>query len=104
MRNLYRSTLSTVRSDQRLPMSILVLVTGLVLTLQNPDAQDSAAAVLAKVEVPNLSQVMEWRPGGPPPWMDGDQMLTEEIEELPAIAGLERDLERSRDLRARPQR
>ncbi len=102
MRNLYRST--AVSRDQRLPLSILVLVTGLVLTLQNPDAQDSAAAALAKVEVPSLSQVMEWRPGGPLPWMDGDQMLTEEIEDLPAAANLERDIERSRDLRARPQR
>ncbi|AHK79119.1 hypothetical protein M911_08075 [Ectothiorhodospira haloalkaliphila] len=91
---------------QQFQLGALVLFTGLVLTLQNPDARDSAAELISHVEMPSLSNIMEMRPSGPPPWMDSDQFLMEDAEEIqPALATLDRDQAvPAGDLRERPQR
>lgn len=102
MRLLLRST---TRSDDRaFELGLLVIATGFVLTLQNPAAVDSASRLLSQLELPSPAQVLEWRPDGPPPWMDGDQMLAEETEELPTVTAASRDPEPLLDPRERPQR
>jgi hypothetical protein len=82
----------------------LMLVTGLVLTLQSPEARDSAARLLAELDLPNPANVLEWRPDSPPPWLDGDSLLREETEETPTLASASRDPEALSDPRQRPER
>jgi len=82
----------------------LMLVTGLVLTLQNPEARDSATRLLSELDLPNPSNVLEWRPDSPPPWLDGDQFTGEETEHTPALANIRRDPEALGDPRRRPER
>jgi hypothetical protein len=94
--------MSATLGDERFSLSALVCVTGLVLTLQNPLAQESAAELLSKVEFPNLTQVLEMRPQSPPPLVEADQLLTDEGEEVRTIATTEREYARSGDpLRSR---
>ncbi len=102
MRFMLRSK-STSRNPQ-FQLSLLVLATGLVMTLQNPAAMDSASQLISEIDLPSPAHILEWRPDSPPPWMDGDQMLTEEIEEVPALTTLSRDGEPAVDPRERPQR
>lgn len=83
---------------------VLMLVTGLVLTLQNPDARDSASRLLSELDLPNPSNVLEWRPDSPPPWLDGDSFTGEEAEDTPALAAISRDPEVLGDPRQRPER
>lgn len=90
--------------DRQFTFSLLMLATGIVLVLQGPQVQESTAELLSSVEFPNPAQVMEMRPQTPPPWIEGDQALTEEAEETRAIAILDRDEARSTRLRERPQR
>lgn len=87
--------LSATLGDERFSLSALVVATGLALTLQNPLARESAAELISKVELSDLTQVLEMRPRTPPPVMDGDQLLTDEGEELKAIAATEREHARS---------
>ena len=82
----------------------LMLVTGLVLTLQNPEARDSAARLLSELDLPKPSSVLEWRPDSPPPWLDGDSFMGEEAEDTPALANINRDPEALSDPRQRPER
>lgn len=93
-----------VRGDQRFTLSLLVAVTGLALTLQNPQARDSAAELLSRVELPNPAQVLEMRPKTPPPGVEGDQLATDEGEEIQIITLIDRDEARSPDLRRSPER
>ncbi|TVP92737.1 MAG: hypothetical protein EA347_01440 [Thioalkalivibrio sp.] len=102
MRFMLRSK-STTRNPQ-FELGLLVLATGLVITLQNPAAMDSASQLISEMDLPSPAHILEWRPDGPPPWMDGDQMMTEEIEEVPALTTLSRDGEPVVDPRERPQR
>jgi hypothetical protein len=102
MRFMFRSDTA---SDRPLPnLGLLVLATGLVITLQNPDAVDSASRLLSELDLPSPARVMEWRPDSPPPWVDGDQLMVDEAEELPTVATTSRDAASSVDLRARPER
>jgi hypothetical protein len=82
----------------------LMLVTGLVLTLQNPEARDSAARLLAELDLSNPAGALEWRPSSPPPWLDGDTVLREEVEETPTLANIRRDPKALSDPRQRPER
>lgn len=102
MLDLLRSR-STYR-DQRFQLSLLVLISGIVLTVQNPEAQESAAELFSKVEFPNLAQVQDMRPQLPPPWMDGDQVVSDDSESTPIVPLLERTDARSVDPRERPTR
>lgn len=94
---------SSTRNPQ-FQLSALVLATGLVMTLQNPAAVDSASRLLSEIDLPSPARVLEWRPDSPPPWMDGDQMLAEEVEEVPLNTAITRDPEPASDPRERPQR
>lgn len=85
--------------DERFSLSLLVGVTGLVLTLQNPLARESASDLLSRVELPNLSQVLEMRPGTPPPAVEGDQLIPDEIEDVQPLSTVERADSRSREPR-----
>ena len=102
MRLIFRSEARTEKQPP--PFGWLILATGLVFSLQNPAAVDSASRLLSTLDIPSPAQVFEWRPDGPPPWVDGDQMLTEEVEDLPAEISLTRDNERALDPRERPLR
>ncbi|MFO7955017.1 hypothetical protein [Thioalkalivibrio sp.] len=102
MLDLLRSR-STYR-DQRFQFSLLVMATGFVLTVQNPEAQESAAELFSKVEFPDSAQVQDMRPQLPPPWMEGDQGASEDSESTPVVTLLERTDARSADPRERPTR
>jgi hypothetical protein len=102
MRFMFRS--KTTTNDPSLGLGVLVLATGLVLTLQNPNAVDSASRLLSELDLPSPARVLEWRPDSPPPWVDGDQMLMDEVEEGPAVTAVSRDPEPELDPRERPQR
>jgi hypothetical protein len=94
--------LSATLGDERFSLSALVCATGLVLTLQNPLALESVAELLSGAEAPNPTQVLEMRPQTPPPVMEGDQLLTDEGEDVQTIAVTGRDQARSGDpLRSR---
>jgi hypothetical protein len=88
-----------VGQDQRFSLSVLVAVTGLVLTLQNPQAQDSAAELISRVQLPDLTRVLEMRPQTPPPILEADQLMQEEAENVQLIVPVDREHSRSRDLR-----
>lgn len=102
MRSMLRSK-STTRNPQ-FDLGLLVLATGLVITLQNPAAVGSASELLSRIDLPSPAEVLEWRPDNPPPWMDGDQMASEEVEEVPILTTVRREAEPERDPRERPQR
>lgn len=102
MRFMVRS--KTTTDDPSLGLGVLVLATGLVLTLQNPNAVDSASRLLSELDLPSPALVLEWRPDSPPPWVDGDQMLMDDVEEVPAITAANRDAEPVTDPRERPRR
>ncbi len=102
MRFMFRS--KTTTNDPSLGLGLLVLATGLVLTLQNPNAVDSASRLLSELDLPSPARVLEWRPDNPPPLVDGDQMPTDEVEEAPAVNAANRDAEPALDPRERPQR
>lgn len=102
MRFTFRSMAGS--DDRVFELGLLVIATGLVLTMQNPVAVDSASRLLSELELPSPARVLEWRPDGPPPWVDGDQMPTEEAEDLPAVTAVSRDPESLSDPRERPRR
>ena len=102
MRFLQR--INVVRKDDRFVLSLLVFATGLVLTLQNPLAQDSLSRLASSVEMPNFEHVFEMRPQTPPPAMEGDQLMADEGEEVQTLVTTEREYSRDTDLRAAPQR
>ncbi|WP_018954320.1 hypothetical protein [Thioalkalivibrio sulfidiphilus] len=95
--------LNTLLGDQRFMLSALVLSTGLVLTLQNPMARDSAAELISRVQLPDISQVFEMRPQTPPPMVEGDQLANEEIEDVQIPVVSDRDTARNSELFRRPQ-
>lgn len=102
MRVLNRS--ETLRHDQPLMVSLLFALTALVLTLQNPDALDAPVQLVSDLNFPTPAHAMEMRPQGPPPWMDGDQMLSEEAEELPVLGIHGRETPAPAEIRQRPER
>jgi len=102
MRFTFRS--KTTTNDPSMGLGALVLATGLVLTLQNPNAVDSASRLLSELDLPSPARVLEWRPDSPPPWVDGDQMLMDEVEEAPSVTAVIRNPEPGLDPRERPQR
>lgn len=95
---------STSRRDQRFTLSLLVLATGFVLTLQNPQAQQSASDLVSSIDLRSLSQVTEMRPQSPPPGAEGDQLASDEGQETQTVVIVERGEIRSTDLRERPER
>ncbi|MBS0001784.1 MAG: hypothetical protein KFF45_01745 [Thioalkalivibrio sp.] len=102
MRFMLRSR-STTRNPQ-FDLGLLMLATGLVITLQNPAAVDSASQLISEIDLPSPARVLEWRPDSPPPWIDGDQMVSEEAEEVPVLTTASREAEPAVDPRERPQR
>lgn len=102
MRFMLRSK-STARNPQ-FDLGLLMLATGLVITLQNPAAVDSASRLLSATDLPSPAHVLEWRPDSPPPWLDGDQTVSEEVEEIPVLTTTSRESEPAVDPRERPQR
>ena len=83
----------------------------LVLAAYNPPMipEFSTSSSAISLNPATVEHVMEWRPQGPPPWGDVDQLTPEEVEESPAMAagsgGAMVDSDRgSSDARARPER
>ena len=95
---------STSRNDRRFILSLLVLATGFVLTLQNPQAQQSASDLVSSIDLPSLTQASEMRPQSPPPGVEGDQLASDEGQEVQTVVIVERGEIRSSNLRERPER
>lgn len=103
MLNLFPSR--TTLRDERFQLSLLVMATGLVLTLQNPEARESAGELLSRVDLPDVAQVMDMRPQTPPPWLEGDQSTSrDDIENSAPTALLDRERARLATSRERPVR
>lgn len=100
MRFNERQTTTARERDHRFVLSVLVLATGLVLTLQNPRAVESVEALFSSPQLPEPTQVFEMRPQGPPPAAEFDQLLMDEGEEAPIVFSRERSRDRPADLRA----
>lgn len=102
---MWRSANRPKNRDEALStLSPLVLVTGLMLTLQNPLAVDSAREAIGLVDWQGMVQSLDLRPNGSPPGLDSDTMISEEVEVRPDHVFGSRDTPRSEDLRVRPQR
>ena len=73
--------------DPRITLSALAAVTALVLAFNAPTLPDATTSSFSSAQPSIIEHVMEWRPQGPPPWMDVDQLTPEEVEEVPAASG-----------------
>jgi hypothetical protein len=93
-------------NDPRLGLGLLVGVSALVLTLSAPQMQESASGLFSGAHTSIVDHVMEWRPHGPPPWVDVDQLGPDEVEEVPTVSAGSTELSGSDtgNLRARPER
>ncbi len=87
-----------------LPAAGLLLAAAFVLEA----GEGRTGAALFSGQTPIIDPVMEWRPQGPPPALDVDQLTPEEVEqpipEAMAAGGLEMTGRDSGNLRARPER
>jgi hypothetical protein len=103
MRFMFRS--KTTTDDPSMGLGVLVLATGLVLTLQNPNAVDSASRLLSELDLPSPARVLEVASGQPPalgrwrPDADAKRWKT-----TPAVTAVSRNPEPGLDPRERPLR
>ncbi len=98
------SQIHTTRDRQRSTLPMLLGLTAVVLTMQSPLHTDTVGLTLPQLEFPTPSQIMEMRPGTPPPWMEGEQLAMDEPDQVPNATGVHRDQTVIDDPRARPQR
>jgi hypothetical protein len=102
------SPIETENRKQWLHMQMLTGATVLVLSfgIMNTASHLQNADDLSfnTIELPSLSHIMEWRPQGPPPWMDWDQFNADEAEPAAHKTAGDREI-RGRDAaRARAER
>lgn len=94
----------SAQRDERVTLSLLVVLTAAVLTLQTPGATLGPNDILPRLEFPSPSEVMHLRPGGPPPGIDGDSTASEEIEHTSPVQRVDRAPVGGDKLRERPVR
>jgi len=92
------------RDEQRATVPMLLGLTAVLLTMQSPFHPDAPEISFPQLEFPTPSQVMEMRPGTPPPWVDGDQLAIDEPDQAPVMTGNRRGQTAIEDLRTRPER
>jgi hypothetical protein len=93
-----------VRDQRQFSLASLFTLTALVLVLQTPGTLDAPSQLVSDLDFPTPARVLELRPEGPPPWVDADQMLSEEAEEVPPLPVAHREDAAQLDPRERPQR
>ncbi|MCC5857181.1 MAG: hypothetical protein JJT90_03430 [Ectothiorhodospiraceae bacterium] len=94
--------------DPRLLMSLIGGVAAVMLLIGTLHLQETHGGLQAGSQSPIFERVMEWRPQGPPPAFDADQLTPEEVEQPAVVAssggGGEASGRDSGNLRARPER
>ncbi len=91
--------------DPRFGLGMVAAIAALLLLTNPPKLPDPSTMSLTAMQGSIMETVGEWRPHGPPPWMDADQFTPEEVEELPHIAAAgDGDRGNRGDARARPER
>ncbi|MCC5812237.1 MAG: hypothetical protein JJU06_17905 [Ectothiorhodospiraceae bacterium] len=94
--------------DPRFLPSLLAGITALMLVAATLHLQETHGGLFAGSQNTIIDRVMEWRPQGPPPALDVDQLTPEEVEQpAPAVMsseGTEMTGRESGNLRARPER
>jgi len=98
--------------DPLLSLGVLSAITALMLVTHPPVIPEFNSGISFNVE-PKVNNVMEWRPHGPPPWAEADQLSHDEVEEVPvpaaasdgsaAISGGGETRRSGADLRERPK-
>ncbi len=100
--------IETEDARQRLQIHMLTGATVLALSfgVMNTAAhlQDADGLQFNTIELPSLSHIMEWRPQGPPPWMDWDQFNADDTEASAHGAAGDRDTRNREATRTRPER
>lgn len=80
----------------------------MLLALSTVYLNESSSGLFAGSQPPIIDRVMEWRPQGPPPAFDVDQLTPEEVEQPVPVAvsagSTEMTGRDSGNLRARPER
>lgn len=98
------NTLCNTGNGPRFAVNWLFALAGLALVLQNPQAQESAAALTAQLDLPSVEQVVQFRPQNPPPGVEGDQASADEGPEFQPAPQSTRETVTTRNLRERPTR
>ena len=85
-------------------LGLLMAATVLVLVTHPPHIPEFSTGAFAGGNATTTEHVMEWRPQGPPPWGDADQLSPDEVtEESSVVAGGERGREDMGSSRSRPE-
>lgn len=87
-------------------MGATVLAFGFGVTSTALHLQDANSLQFSAMAPPSVDRIMEWRPQGPPPWMEVDQLSPDEAEQpghMAAGEGEARGREGS-SARSRPER
>lgn len=79
-------------------------MTSTALHLQDADPLQFPGVELPGVELPSIERIMEWRPQGPPPWMDMDQFTPDEAEQPTPMAAGDREMRGRESARTRTER
>lgn len=82
--------------------TVLALSFGIMNTASH--LQDADDLQFNHIELPSLSHIMEWRPQGPPPWMDWDQFNADEAEPAAHKTAGNREIRGRDTARARAER
>ena len=91
-------------TDPRFGLVLLSMATALLLVTHPPKIPEiSSGAIAFGGSTLSSEQVMEWRPHGPPPWGDVDQLSPDEVEESAGLASGERGRDATDSSRARPE-
>ncbi len=62
-------------------------IAALIMALHTPQIHEAnISSFVADVRPTVIEHVAEWRPQGPPPWGDVDQLTPDEVEEIPAVS------------------
>lgn len=93
----------TAGTDPRFGLVLLSMATALLLVTHPPKVPDISSGAIAFGGADLTEHVMEWRPQGPPPWGDVDQLSPDEVEESAGLASGERGRDASGSSRARQE-
>lgn len=93
---------------QRLQLHLLtgatVLALGFGMTSTALHLQDADDLRFTGMELPSIERIMEWRPQGPPPWMDVDQFTPDDAEQAAPMASGDREVRGRDGTRTRAER
>ena len=96
-------TNETAGTDPRFGLVLLSMATALLLATHPPKIPDISTGAITFGGPDLTAHAMEWRPHGPPPWGDADQLSPDEVEESAGLASGERGRDATDSSRARPE-